>query len=97
MTKQSSNNSQNGTQTAKTKPAWEVFFTDEAGRVIERQWEDKATGKRGTTWDNRGALWAGTTKSGAATLRGKVTLSDGKELKLVLRQPRERRSEDIAF
>lgn len=89
MSKQTQNDG-NGTQQPKVKPAWEIFFTDEAGRVIERPWEDKATGKKGTTWDKRGALWESTTKGGDATLRGKITLSDGKEIRLALRKPREK-------
>ena len=91
MSKQSKTN-ETGTQQPKAKPAWEIFFTDETGRVIERPWEDKTTGKKGTTWDKRGALWESTTKGGDATLRGKLTLPDGKEIRLALRKPRERKA-----
>jgi len=88
-----SKSSETGTQHPNTKPAWEMFFTDEAGMVIERPWEDKATGRKGTTWDKRGALWAGTTKGGEATLRGTLTMPDGKEIRLSLRKPREKKTE----
>ncbi len=91
MSEQSKSN-ENGTRQPKAKPAWEVFFVGEDGKVIERPWEDKATGKSGTTWDKRGALWAGTTKAGDATLYGKLTLPDGKEIRLALRKPRERKA-----
>ena len=90
MTQNNGNTQANSTP--KAKPAWEIFFTDETGRVIERPWEDKASGKKGTTWDNRGALWESTTKGGDATLRGKLTLPDGKEIRLALRKPRERKA-----
>lgn len=92
MYKQSKSN-ETGTQQPSAKPEWEIFFTDEAGMVIERHWEDKATGRKGTTWDKRGALWAGTTKGGEATLRGKLSLPDGKEIRLSLRKPREKKME----
>ena len=81
-----------GTLQPTTKPAWEIFFTDETARVVERPWEDRTTGKKGTTWDKRGALWDSTTKGGDATLRGKLTLPDGKEIRLALRKPRERKA-----
>ena len=91
MSEQNKSN-ENGTQQLKAKPAWEIFFTDEAGKVIERSWENKESGKSGTTWDKRGALWAGTTKGGDATLYGKLTLPYGKEIRLALRKPRERKA-----
>ncbi len=88
-----SKSSETGTQQPNAKPAWEIFFTDDAGMVIERTWEDKATGRKGTTWDKRGALWTGTTRGGEATLRGKLTLPDGKEIRLSLRKPRGKKTE----
>jgi len=54
--------------------------------------QPKANGKKGTTWDKRGALWESTTKGGDPTLRGKLTLPDGKEIRLALRKPRERKA-----
>jgi hypothetical protein len=49
------------------------------------------------TWDRRGALWTGVTKAGDATLRGKLTLPDGKEIRLTLRQPRDRKAAQMPF
>lgn len=91
MSKQSKTN-ETGTQQPKAKPAWEIFFTDESGRVIERPWEDKTTGERGITWDKRSAPCERTTKGGDPTLQGKLALPDGKEIRLAFRRPRERRT-----
>ncbi len=91
MYKQARNQEAEGGQQG-ARPAWEIFFTDDSGMVIERHWEDKSTGRKGTAWDKRGALWAGTTKGGEETLRGKLTLPNGDEVRLSLRKPREKRS-----
>lgn len=75
------------------KPAWEVFFTGETGRGFERPWKDNATDKKGTMWHKRGALWESATKDGDPTLRGKLTLADGTEIRLALRKHRERKAQ----
>ncbi|MGC8724874.1 MAG: hypothetical protein ACP5VF_13540 [Acidobacteriota bacterium] len=87
------NTTTNGTASAapKARPAWEVFFVGEDGKVIERAWEDKERGTKGTTWDRRGALWADTTKDGAPVLRGVITLLDGTEIRLKLVAPRPKK------
>jgi hypothetical protein len=93
MTQQQNGNSSTTTNgntnaTPKTRPAWEVFFVGEDGKVIERPWEDKERGTQGTTWNKLGALWADTTKDGAPVLRGVITLLDGTEIRLKLVAPR---------
>jgi hypothetical protein len=87
------NGTTNGTTNAppKARPAWEVFFVGEDGKVIERPWEDKERGTHGTTWNKRGALWADTTKDGAPVLRGTITLLDGTEIRLKLVAPRAKK------
>ena len=87
------NNTTNGNTNAapKARPAWEVFFVGEDGKVLERTWEDKERGTQGTTWNKRGALWAGTTQDGAPVLRGTITLLDGTEIRLKLVAPRARK------
>ena len=75
----------------KARPAWEVFFVGEDGKVIERPWEDRERGTKGMTWDKRGALWAGTAKDGAPILRGTITLLDGTEIRLKLVAPRAKK------
>ena len=77
--------------TPKARPAWEVFFVGEDGKVIERAWEDQERGTRGTTWNKRGALWADTTKAGAPVLRGVITLLDGTEIRVKLVAPRPKK------
>jgi|GEM_PF-1800410 hypothetical protein len=77
--------------TPKARPAWEVFFVGEDGKVIERAWEDKERGTQGTTWNKRGALWADTTKDGAPVLRGVITLLDGTEIRVKLVAPRAKK------
>ena len=77
--------------TPKARPAWEVFFVGEDGKVIERAWEDKEHGTQGTTWNKRGALWADTTKDGAQVLRGTITLLDGTEIRVKLVAPRAKK------
>ena len=95
MTQQQNNNATtpNGTanSTPKARPAWEVFFLGEDGKVIERAWKDQERGTRGTTWDKRGALWADTTKDGAPVLRGVITLLDGTEIRVKLMAPRPKK------
>jgi len=85
----------NGTTTTnatpKARPAWEVFFVGEDGKVIERNWEDKEHGTQGKTWNKRGALWADTTKEGAPVLRGTITLLDGTEIRVKLVAPRAKK------
>ena len=80
------NGNTNGTP--KARPAWEVFFVGEDGKVVERAWEDKERGTKGTAWNKRGALWADTAKDGSPVLRGTITLLDGTELRLRLVAPR---------
>ena len=77
--------------TPKARPAWEVFFLGEDGKVSERTWEDQERGTRGTTWNKRGALWADTTKDGAPVLRGVITLLDGTEIRVKLMAPRPKK------
>ena len=72
----------------KARPAWEVFFVGEDGKVIERPWEDRERGTKGMTWDKRGALWADTTKDGAPILRGTITLLDGTAIRIKMVAPR---------
>ena len=92
MTQQQNGNSNSTTNaTPKARPAWEVFFVGEDGKVIERTWEDKEHGTHGMTWDKRGALWADTTKDGAPVLRGTITLLDGTEIRLKLVAPRAKK------
>ena len=87
------NTTPNGTAngTPKARPAWEVFFVGEDGKVIERAWEDQERGTKGMTWNRRGALWADTTKDGAPVLRGTITLLDGTEIRLKLVAPRAKK------
>jgi hypothetical protein len=87
------NTTTNGTTNAtpKARPAWEVFFVGEDGKVIERAWEDQERGTQGTTWDKRGALWADTPKDGAPVLRGTITLLDGTEIRVKLVAPRAKK------
>ena len=87
------NTTTNGTTntTPKARPAWEIFFVGEDGKVIERPWEDQERGTHGMTWDKRGALWAGTTQDGTPVLRGTITLLDGTEIKLRLVAPRTKK------
>jgi hypothetical protein len=77
--------------TPKARPAWEVFFVGEDGKVIERTWEDKERGTQGTTWNKRGALWADTTKDGAPVLGGTITLLDGTAIRVKLVAPRAKK------
>ena len=87
------NTTPNGTAngTPKARPAGEVFFVGEDGKVIERAWEDQERGTKGMTWNRRGALWADTTKDGASVLRGTITLLDGTEIRLKLVAPRAKK------
>ncbi|MGC8724895.1 MAG: hypothetical protein ACP5VF_13650 [Acidobacteriota bacterium] len=89
MVEKNGNTNTNGTP--KARPAWEVFFVGEDGKVIERAWEDKERGTKGTTWDKRGALWADTTKDGAPVLRGTITLLDGTAIRVKLVAPRAKK------
>ncbi len=96
MTQQQNGNSDSTTNgntsaTPKARPAWEVFFVGEDGKVIERPWEDKERGTHGMTWNRRGTLWADTTKDGAPVLRGTITLLDGTEIRLKLVAPRAKK------
>ncbi len=86
MTQQNGN--ENPSTTPKARPAWEVFFVGDDGKVVERAWEDKEKGTKGTAWNKRGALWADTAKDGSPVLRGTITLLDGTELRLRLVAPR---------
>jgi hypothetical protein len=88
---QQQNGSTTTNDTPKARPAWEVFFVGEDGKVIERPWEDKERGTHGTTWNKRGALWADTAKDGSPVLRGTITLLDGTELRLRLVAPRAKK------
>ena len=89
MVENNGNGNTNGTP--KARPAWEVFFVGEDGKVIERNWEDKEHGTQGKTWNKRGALWADTTKEGAPVLRGTITLLDGTEIRVKLVAPRAKK------
>lgn len=89
--KQNGNRTTTPNGTPKARPAWEVFFVGEDGKVIERAWEDKEHGTKGTTWNKRGALWADTTKDGTPVLRGTITLLDGTEIRLKLVAPRAKK------
>ncbi len=93
MTEKNSNTTTNTATNAtpKARPAWEVFFVGEDGKVIERAWEDKEHGTQGKTWNKRGALWADTTKEGAPVLRGTITLLDGTEIRVKLVAPRAKK------
>ncbi len=93
MVEKNSNGNTNGSTNAtpKARPAWEVFFLGEDGKVIERNWEDKERGTSGTTWNKRGALWGDTTKDGVPVLRGTITLLDGTEIRVKLVAPRAKK------
>jgi hypothetical protein len=81
-------NNANETPKTKTPPAWEIFIVGDDGEILKREYTNKATGKTGTAWDKRGALWTGETKGGKATLAGTLRLSDGQEIRLRLFAPR---------
>ena len=89
--KQNGNRTTTPNGTPKARPAWEVFFVGEDGKVIERAWEDKERGTKGTSWNRRGSLWPGTTQDGAQVLRGTITLLDGTEIRLKLVAPRPKK------
>jgi hypothetical protein len=72
----------------KAPPDWEIFLVGEDGRVLERTWEDKERGTKGTAWDKRGALWADTTREGRPTLSGYLDLPGGQHVRLKLFPPR---------
>lgn len=85
------NGSTNNNGTPKARPAWEVFFVGEDGKIVERAWADKEHGSHGTTWNKRGALWADTAKDGSLVLRGTITLLDGTEIRVKLVAPRAKK------
>ena len=89
MTQQNGN--ENPSTTSNARPAWEVFFVGDDGKVVERAWEDKEKGDKGTAWNKSGALWADTAKDGSPVLRGTITLLDGTELRLRLVAPRAKK------
>jgi hypothetical protein len=76
----------------KTPPAWEIFFVGEDGKIIEKPFTNKTTGKTGTSWEQRGALWENETKEGTTFLSGHITLSSGETTKIRCFPPRPKTS-----
>jgi len=65
-------------------PTWEIFLVGEDGEIIKEKWENKDSGKSGTSWKQFGALWENKSKTGNAFLSGSLNLASGEKLKLKL-------------